>query len=74
MQKDAFKEDISFEIMQHVLLVNFINRGKFKKNIVHINRIDMDTTIISLKAIYHTLRHIQYIQYITSLFSTSFCR
>ena len=43
MQKHAFKEDISFEIMQHVFLVNFMNIGTYKHNIVHIHKVDMDT-------------------------------
>ena len=42
--KHTFKEDVSFEIMQHVFLVNFMNIDTFKHNIVHINHIDMDTT------------------------------
>ena len=43
MQKYAFKEDISFQIMQYVLLVNFMIIGTYKLNIVHIHHIDMDT-------------------------------
>ena len=44
MQKHAFKEDILFEIMQHIFLVYFMNIGIYNLNIVHIHHIDMDTT------------------------------
>ena len=44
MLKHAFKEDISFEIMQHAFLANFMNVGTYNLNIVHIYHIDMDAT------------------------------
>ena len=44
IQKHAFKEDISFEIMQHVFLVHFMNIGTYELNIVDIHHIDVDTT------------------------------
>ena len=44
MQEHEFKEDISFEIMQHIFLVNFMNIGTYNLNIVHIHHIDMNTT------------------------------
>ena len=44
MRKHAFKEDISFEIIQHVFLVKFMNLGIYKINIFHIHNIDMGTT------------------------------
>lgn len=44
MRKHAFKEDSSFKIMQHVILVNFMNISTYKQNIVHMHHIDMDTT------------------------------
>ena len=44
MQKHAYKEDISFEIMQHDFLVNFMKIGTYKLNIVHTQHVDMDTT------------------------------
>ena len=43
IQKHAFKKDISFEIMQHVFLLNFMNIETYKLNIVHMHHIDMDT-------------------------------
>ena len=42
--KHASKEDISFEIIQHAFLVNFMNIGTYKHNIFHIHEIDMDST------------------------------
>ena len=51
MQKHALKDDISFEIKQHVFLVNFINLGTYKINIVHIYHIDMDNTHNSARRI-----------------------
>ena len=48
MQKHAFKEDIFFEIMQHIFLVNFINIDTYKLNKVHVHHIDMDNTHTSI--------------------------